>query len=300
LPFGEELNATGTTDKHKFTSYERDSETGTDYAVNRQYAQNAGRFMRPDPYEGSDNPAIPQSLNRFSYVEGDPVNSVDPTGLFLGPDFGDPCFNPILGIFTCSSGPINQIPGFRDRDAGPRGPKEIKCKINPPKLSGQQESNIEATDRRWPGSLGRDLGKKITPSTPNAPLGYWVYQHEVKIEFLDDAYLSTSIQVIRRVRFKGYASIRDADGKLVKVDEYLNRFQDDPIGRYFEWRDNFYYVLDAPGRGVTTFGGIPIDMADITITLSYEVKPLDPRARGGCKREFSFHLVVVNQVGAWD
>jgi YD repeat-containing protein len=38
LPFGEELVATGTTDKHRFTSYERDSEGGMDYAVNRGYS----------------------------------------------------------------------------------------------------------------------------------------------------------------------------------------------------------------------------------------------------------------------
>jgi RHS repeat-associated protein len=121
LPFGEELTAMGTTDKHRFTSYERDSETGTDYAVNRQYAQSVGKFARPDPYEGSYNLDIPQSLNRFSYVESDPVNSVDPTGLVLGPDFGDPCFNPILGIFTCS-GPINWIPPFKDRSGSPQNP----------------------------------------------------------------------------------------------------------------------------------------------------------------------------------
>jgi hypothetical protein len=39
LPFGEDLNTSGTPDKHKLTNYERDSETGTDYAMNRQYIQ---------------------------------------------------------------------------------------------------------------------------------------------------------------------------------------------------------------------------------------------------------------------
>jgi RHS repeat-associated protein len=82
LPFGEELNATGTTDKHRFTSYERDSETGLDYAVNRQYESNVGRFTRPDPYKASGSPSNPQSLNRYTYVQNDSVNSVDPLGLW--------------------------------------------------------------------------------------------------------------------------------------------------------------------------------------------------------------------------
>ena len=79
LAFGEDFAATGTQDKHRFTSYERDGEAGTDYAVNRQYAQGVGRFGRVDPWRGSIS--NPQSLNRYAYVENDPVNTVDPLGL---------------------------------------------------------------------------------------------------------------------------------------------------------------------------------------------------------------------------
>jgi RHS repeat-associated protein len=81
LPFGEDLVGTGTTDKHRFTSYERDSESGTDYAVNRQYAQRLGRFMRPDPARCSNEIRVPQSLHRYSYVLNDIVNRLDPDGL---------------------------------------------------------------------------------------------------------------------------------------------------------------------------------------------------------------------------
>jgi RHS repeat-associated protein len=80
MPFGEDAGATGESSKHRFTSYERDSETGTDYAVNRQHQNANGRFMQPDPISG--NIGNPQSLNRYSYVQNDPVNLVDPEGLF--------------------------------------------------------------------------------------------------------------------------------------------------------------------------------------------------------------------------
>ena len=82
LPFGEDFGESGAQDKHHFASYERDSENGSDYGINRQYSLNSGRFMRPDPVAGSkDNP---QSLNRYSYVQDDPVNAVDPLGLEPG------------------------------------------------------------------------------------------------------------------------------------------------------------------------------------------------------------------------
>lgn len=80
LPFGESFAASGEVEKHRFTNYERDSETDSDYAVNRQYAQKIGRFMQPDRAPGSV--ANPQSLNRYAYATGDPIGTVDPMGLF--------------------------------------------------------------------------------------------------------------------------------------------------------------------------------------------------------------------------
>ncbi len=68
----------------KFTGYERDSNTGLDYANARMYGPGRGRFMQPDPagLKGA-NRNNPASLNRYSYVNNDPVNSIDPSGNFL-------------------------------------------------------------------------------------------------------------------------------------------------------------------------------------------------------------------------
>ncbi|HEX5734532.1 MAG TPA: RHS repeat-associated core domain-containing protein [Blastocatellia bacterium] len=79
-PFGVDVSATGVVEKHRFTGYERDTEIGSDYAINRQYSNLTGRFMRPDPIRGSIN--NPQSLNRYSYVWNDPIAFTDPTGLY--------------------------------------------------------------------------------------------------------------------------------------------------------------------------------------------------------------------------
>ncbi len=95
----------------KFTSYERDS-NGTDEAMFRRYNRWHSRFDQPDPYDGSYDMSDPQSFNRYSYTQNDPVNFVDPTGLkpqmcglFSGSNHGDPwtglvCFgdsNPFYG-----------------------------------------------------------------------------------------------------------------------------------------------------------------------------------------------------------
>src|SRR2546425_1252462 len=82
-PFGYELPASGVTvtcpQNYKYTGYERDRETGLDYAIFRYYNTRTGRFMSPDPLSGSAS--NPQSLNRYSYVLNDPCSLVDPFGL---------------------------------------------------------------------------------------------------------------------------------------------------------------------------------------------------------------------------
>jgi hypothetical protein len=47
----------------------------------RRYQVNWSRFAQPDPYDGAYNMTDPQSFNRYAYVQNDPVNFVDPSGL---------------------------------------------------------------------------------------------------------------------------------------------------------------------------------------------------------------------------
>jgi RHS repeat-associated protein len=64
----------------KYTSYDRDG-NASDEAMFRRYNRWHSRFDQPDPYEGSYDFTNPQSFNRYSYVNNDPVNTVDPSGL---------------------------------------------------------------------------------------------------------------------------------------------------------------------------------------------------------------------------
>jgi RHS repeat-associated protein len=82
FPFGETWYETGTANKWKFTGYENDSaagEMGLNYSNFRYQGPGLGRFMSADLLAG--NSGVPQSLNRYSYVLGDPVNLSDPLGL---------------------------------------------------------------------------------------------------------------------------------------------------------------------------------------------------------------------------
>jgi RHS repeat-associated protein len=85
LPFGEEIGVSGAGEKHKFTTYERDG--ALDYAVNRHYDPQRGRFNQVDPLGmGAASLADPQSLNLYAYCANDPVNHADPSGLAFTPE----------------------------------------------------------------------------------------------------------------------------------------------------------------------------------------------------------------------
>jgi len=50
--------------------------------VQRYYSSTFGRYMTSDPYRTSAAAYNPGTWNRYAYVEGDPVNGIDRTGLF--------------------------------------------------------------------------------------------------------------------------------------------------------------------------------------------------------------------------
>ena len=111
LPFGEELPATlghrtasgsgypaASSPKQKFGTYERDNETGLDFAQARYYANVQGRFTSVDPFDpilgkqGAGNSEAaerelrsylrqPQHWNRYTYALNNPLKYVDPDGM---------------------------------------------------------------------------------------------------------------------------------------------------------------------------------------------------------------------------
>jgi RHS repeat-associated protein len=85
-PFGGEIPISGAdSNNYKFTTKERDSETGFDYFGARYYVSSIGRWMNPDwadkpepvPYSSLDNS---QSLNLYVYVLNNPLSKADPDG----------------------------------------------------------------------------------------------------------------------------------------------------------------------------------------------------------------------------
>ena len=67
--------------RQDYTGYQKDDESGLEYAQARYYNTQNGRFTSVDPLTASGAIRNPQTFNRYSYVTNSPYKFVDPLGL---------------------------------------------------------------------------------------------------------------------------------------------------------------------------------------------------------------------------
>jgi RHS repeat-associated protein len=100
-PYGGIVASIGSDSNHyKFTSKERDTESGLDNSDARYLGSSMSRFMSSDPMGG--HPEDPQTLNRYAYVRNNPLRYTDPTGL----DFYLTCTQNKDNGSTCQGGHV--------------------------------------------------------------------------------------------------------------------------------------------------------------------------------------------------
>jgi len=108
-PYGEEQPQQSTEDTERFATYYRDS-TNLDYAVNRYYSSQFGRFVTPDP-SGMDAAELsdPGSWNMYTYVGDDPINLTDPDGLIKCADALRPETGQTFGSLINAKGDVGLL-----------------------------------------------------------------------------------------------------------------------------------------------------------------------------------------------
>lgn len=155
LPFGEELPAgqggrattqgygAGDSIRQKFTSKERDNETGLDYFLARYYAGAHGRFTGTDPLLASGRVANPQTWNRYAYVLNNPLQFVDPDGLAEEPDLetGQQPPPPPRVDFTATR-LVYQVPTWHVTDEGELVSVKTEVTVNLPTAAASMINKV--------------------------------------------------------------------------------------------------------------------------------------------------------------
>jgi len=146
-PYGEQYaNSVGT--NFNFTGMDNDTKSDLFDFPAREYHPTQGRWISPDPAGLSAvNMYDPQTWNRYAYVAGNPLNTVDPTGMFMAT-------------------PPPQSPGITLEDGsggvtgGPGGPD-----CNNPACSHSLTANQDKGGGLGAGFIQRAAKFKIHPGT---------------------------------------------------------------------------------------------------------------------------------------
>ena len=242
LPFGTALDSGISGNTRRFTSYDRSDMTKLDYAVNRFYNPGQGRFTQVDPMEmDAASLGDPQTLNLYSYCGNDPINCVDPEGLFWGAigSFFKAIGKAILRLFS-SGGGASSGPGFR----------------TPPTFPG----SLPGTGI---GSSGGPGGFRTPPFNPGAssflPQEGWTDKLFIFLFGRDEYDKIIAAEKRRKLRHRIAAII--AHGRLcawMKGDcEQLTKLSDSQI------LDLYFAVVDAVvnGEKSVTTDGVTINIA---------------------------------------
>jgi RHS repeat-associated protein len=193
LPWGDGYTPTtiqsgGTPDQDTlhFAQLDHDSESGTDHAQFRQYSSTQGRWMSPDPYDGSYDITNPQSLNRYSYVLNNPLRSVDPSGLdevgdCPGEDCGSGNGGGGIGGDTCPVQACVTTPPPPPVDPDPNPPPPFDptgcsglCSTNPPQTPNPptQPGGGAPSNPTHPGKQSKSAcnAQRVANAIPGATL----------------------------------------------------------------------------------------------------------------------------------
>jgi len=157
-----------------YSGEQTDSATGLQYLRARYYDPASGRFNRLDPFAG--NIQVPLGLHKYLYVHGDPVQGVDPSGMFtqaLGylaeaaisadhrRDFPFPSWNVSYGQWARLPGAFRARPDILNRtdreynEIKPLSPSGIAKAVAQMALREVQLGSLGFNpDFDWPGAPG--------------------------------------------------------------------------------------------------------------------------------------------------
>jgi RHS repeat-associated protein len=285
LPFGEEFAESGIQDKHHFTSYETDPETGLDYAINRSHAPSSGRFQSIDP-ESTGTIEDPQTWHRYSYAINDPVNSQDPQGLDSVPVSPGGLMGPrqrlnASSAFTCTIA-ANFVPFLP--------------------LIG----NYPGFYALWPRYVSYTAGPDQTLADGRSP-GYWFYKFEVFIVYpglstiFDQYYFSVGVE-----EDDSWIGRNPHTGREYPFDEFKPLHDDAPEAGFWQSTAFSANFVDTPAfkkrqkRKVKKGGKTKLTPVSGVLTWTFTFQGFDALGTFFCEKKVKLTYTFAPGTSLWE
>ena len=147
-PYGKVLASGGSGSTHfRFTGHERDAESGLDYMLERSYAYDVGRFLRPDPMQ-DEYPGI----SPYTYAANNPLKYVDPDGN----SHHEYTLDPSVFLYNRTKGMFDRV-AAKVKDAGELASRLTKKAIEETIVLSDRTSEVAETGMKY-GLAGFGLG----------------------------------------------------------------------------------------------------------------------------------------------
>jgi len=323
-------------DREKYATYTRDSATGLDYAMNRYYASQWGRYLSPDPSSKSIKPGNPQSWNRYPYVDGDPANHTDPSGLdptaqdcIANPDlclaadgnqqgndglWGDglPCgfgYGTVCGIIDPGSGCVDSSPGSPFAPMPPT-PTPVPCPPPPPAAGADCDISLAYSGApEGPpivgSALNAPLSNQLGPystigraATPPAYQG-WFFAVQLQGTLYGDTDPASWVPIQFAAVF-GTVTYKTLGGAVINAAVAIPDQLDGPPDDAVYSANGTLDWIDFPGwsyYGPAKAGAV---VTGASLTFTFNSTLWDPLAGASCSTNWSLHLYVKGSFWQWD
>ena len=233
--------------REKYGLTERDDATGLDHTWFRKHENQTGRWTSPDPYLGSMSLGSSQSFNRYSYVESQPTNFVDPSGLNMSPAGSSGyCIryhysNGTVGYW----GPWTCYPGSEEGGGGGGDPAPLNAKETKKLNKAITKINKLINKKKCMDFLKKSLGDDIIGKISSGLIGHQAFSgpRSTNLTTVEAGILSAS----EAIRLRNL--VEDGGSVSAAADYELNR----SVAQYFA--DNNGQGGRTVGAAVGNYGG---------------------------------------------